>query len=242
MNSTGFTSSPTPEEVEGDRSRFDAETVARLEAFSASEVLEWASTEFGEQLYIACSFQKTTSVMVHLATSVNPDARFFYLDTGLLFDQTYNTRDRLEAHFGVTFDRWAGITLEEQARLYGERLWERDVELYHAIRKVEPMRRALSDMDCWASGIRRSDSTARAGSPKLLWDERFGLWKINPLADWSERDVWDHIYRHNIPYNPLHDEGYPSIGCVPLTRPVRPGESDRDGRQFGSGTTECGIN
>ncbi len=242
MNPSGSTSSPTPEEVENERSRFSAETAAHLENFSASEVLEWAFNEFGERHYIACSFQKTSSVMVHLATTVNPGARFFYLDTGLLFEETYATRDRLEEHFGISFDRWAGITLEEQAKLYGERLWERDVELYHRIRKVEPMGRALAGVDCWAAGVRRQDSAARAHAPKLLWDEHFGLWKMNPLADWTERDVWSHIYHHDIPYNPLHDEGYPSIGCRPLTRPVRPGESDRDGRQFGSGKTECGIN
>lgn len=242
MNSLGSTSSPTPEEVGSQRSRFGAADASRLEGLSAQEVLEWAFDEFGERLYIACSFQKTSSVMVHLATSVNPDARFFYLDTGLLFEETYRTRDRLEEHFGVSFERWAGIPLEEQTELYGENLWERDVELYHRIRKVEPMRRALSTVDCWASGIRRSDSDSRAHSPKLLWDERFGVWKINPLADWTERQVWSHIYEHDIPYNPLHDQGYPSIGCMPLTRPVRPGESDRDGRKFGLGRTECGIN
>lgn len=242
MNSLGSTSSPTPEEVENERSRFDAAKVAQLDDLGATELLDWAFTEFGERLYIACSFQKTSSVMVHLATAVNPNARFFYLDTGLLFEESYETRDRLEQRFGISFDRWAGIPLTEQTELYGERLWEHDVELYHAIRKVEPMRRALFDMDCWASGIRRSDSAARAGSPKLLWDERFGLWKINPLADWTERQVWSHIHQFDIPYNPLHDQGYPSIGCKPLTRPVRPGESDRDGRKFGAGTTECGIN
>jgi len=235
------TSSPGPEEVERERARFDRETVARLEAFSASEVLDWAFTEFGERFYIACSFQKTSSVMVHLATTVNPDARFFYLDTGLLFEETYATRDRLEEHFGITFERWAGIPLEEQAERYGDKLWERDVELYHQIRKVEPMRRALSGVDCWATGIRREDSTGRANAPKLLWDNRFDLWKINPIADWTERQVWSYLHEHRIPYNPLHDQGYPSIGCVPTTRPVRPGESYRDGRRFGSGT-ECGIN
>lgn len=242
MNSLGSTSSPTPEEVDAARSRFDAETIARVESFTADELLEWTFDQFGERHYIACSFQKTSSVMVHLATRINPDARFFYLDTGLLFEETYRTRDRLEEHFGITFDRWAGISLEEQAEFYGEQLWERNVELYHEIRKVQPMRRALATAGCWAAGVRRQDSAARADTPKLLWDERFGLWKVNPLADWTERDVWAWIYEHDIPYNPLHDQGYPSIGCIPLTRPVRPGESDRDGRLFGSGKTECGIN
>lgn len=243
MEPTISTFNSSPEGVETARSRFDEEAVAaRLEKLSASEVLEWAFDEFGQDMYIACSFQKTSSVMVHLATEVNPDARFFYLDTGLLFEQTYATRDRLEQRFGVSFDRWAGISLEEQAERYGDRLWDRDVGLYNQLRKVEPMTRALADKDCWAAGIRRQDSSTRAGAPKLLWDERFGLWKINPLADWTERQVWNHLYEHDIPYNPLHDEGYPSIGCMPLTRPVRPGESDRDGREFGVGNTECGIN
>ncbi|MCO5314605.1 MAG: phosphoadenylyl-sulfate reductase [Solirubrobacterales bacterium] len=242
MNSLGPTSSPTPEEVESERSRFGTETVELVERLNARQIFEWAFDEFGERFYIACSFQKTSSVMVHLAVEANPDARFFYLDTGLLFEETYRTRDRLEQHFGVSFDRWAGIPLEEQAERYGERLWERDIELYNRVRKVEPMQRALTTADCWAAGIRRQDSATRAGSPKLLWDERFGIWKVNPLADWSEREVWAFIYEHDIPYNPLHDQGYPSIGCKPLTRPVRPGESDRDGRLFGSNKTECGIN
>ncbi len=229
--------------LEEARARFDEEAVAaELEPKSAGEVLEWAFSQFGQAMYIACSFQKTSSVVIQLATTINPDARFFYLDTDLLFPETYETRDRLAEHFGVEFDRWHGISLEEQAKRYGDRLWERDVDACCDIRKVQPMREALSTVDCWVSGIRREDSATRANAPKFAWDRRFNLWKINPLADWSERDVWNHLNEHNVPYNPLHDQGYPSIGCTHCTRPVVPGQSARDGRWSGSGKTECGIN
>jgi phosphoadenosine phosphosulfate reductase len=234
------TSTSATEEALG---RFDAEAVAaELERKSASEVLEWAFTEFGEDLYIACSFQKTSSVVMQLATAINPRARFFYLDTDVLFRETYETRDRLAEHFGVEFERWHNISLEEQAATYGDRLWKTDPDTCCGLRKVEPMRRALSTVDCWVSGIRREDSATRANAPKFAWDKRFNLWKVNPLADWSERDVWNHLNEHNVPYNPLHDQGYPSIGCTHCTRPVVPGQSARDGRWSGLGKTECGIN
>ncbi|MCC6755121.1 MAG: phosphoadenylyl-sulfate reductase [Solirubrobacterales bacterium] len=243
----------TPAEVEAARkadqasrvlaARFDAEAeAARLEPLGAKEALEWAFDQFGEDMYIACSFQKTSSVVVHLATEINPSARFFYLDTDFLFPETYETRDRLAEHFGIEFERWHSITPEEQARQYGDQLWKTNPDACCEIRKVEPMRNALATVDCWVSGIRREDASTRAGAPKFMWDKRFDLWKLNPLADWTERDVWTHLHKHRIPYNPLHDQGYPSIGCTHCTLPVHPGQSSRDGRWSGSGKTECGIN
>lgn len=223
--------------------RFDAEAeAARLEPLAARDVLEWAFEQFGQDMYIACSFQKTSSVVIHLATEINPDARFFYLDTDFLFPETYETRDRLAEHFGIEFERWHGISPEEQARRFGDKLWQTDPDACCSLRKVDPMRRALGTVDCWVSGIRREDGAARANAPKFMWDTRFDLWKINPLADWTERDIWTHLHQHGIPYNPLHDQGYPSIGCTHCTRPVVPGQSSRDGRWSGSGKTECGIN
>jgi phosphoadenosine phosphosulfate reductase len=221
----------------------DAEAVAAdLEARPAIAALEWMFETFGERHYLACSFQKTSSVTVHLATQVNPEARFFYLDTDVLFPESYETRDRLSEHFGIDFDRYNNLTLEEQAELYGDELWKRDPDSCCGVRKVEPMRRALSYVDCWVSGIRREDSSTRAGARKFGWDKRFGLWKLNPLADWTERDVWNHIREHRIPHNPLHDRGYPSIGCTHCTQPVGVGGSPRDGRWAGTSKTECGIN
>jgi phosphoadenosine phosphosulfate reductase len=221
----------------------DAEAkAAELESQSAQEILEWALGTFHPRLYFACSFQKTSSVIAHMASQIQPDARFFYLDTDVLFDETYETRDRLSEFLGIEFDRYSNLTIPEQARLYGDELWNRDPDACCGIRKVEPMRRALSEVDCWAAGVRREDSASRAKSPKFGWDKRFGIWKINPLADWSESDVWNYIHEHHLPYNPLHDQGYPSIGCTHCTKPVGPGEDPRAGRWAGASKTECGIN
>ena len=235
---------PPPDTITAPRSLgLDPEAVAAdLERRSAREALEWLFETFGESHYIACSFQKTSSVTVHLATEINPAARFFYLDTDVLFPETYETRARFTEHFGVEFDRFHNLTLEEQAALHGDELWKHNPDACCGIRKVEPMKRALSGVDSWVSGIRRGDSSTRAGAPKFAWDKRFGLWKLNPLADWSERDVWNHIREHQLPHNPLHDRGYPSIGCTHCTQPVGPGGDPRAGRWVGTAKSECGIN
>jgi phosphoadenosine phosphosulfate reductase len=212
-----------------------------LEGASAEDALRFALETFHPRLYIACSFQKTSSVIVDMATRLSPEIRFFYLDTDVLFDQTYETRDRLEERYGIRFHRYSSITLEQQAGLYGDELWKSDPDSCCGIRKVEPMRSALSAVDCWVSGIRRQDSQTRAKAPKFGWDKRFGLWKLNPLADWFEKDVWSYISEHQIPYNPLHDQGYPSIGCTHCTRKPGAGEDPRAGRWAGRDKTECGL-
>jgi phosphoadenosine phosphosulfate reductase len=221
----------------------DPEAIAAaLEERTAEQAIEWMFETFGESHYIACSFQKTSSVTAHMASRINPRARFFYLDTDVLFAESYETRDRLAEALGVEFDRFHNLTLEEQAVKYGDELWKHDPDACCGLRKVEPMRRALASVDCWLAGVRREDSASRAKTPKFAWDKRFELWKLNPLADWSERDVWSYIHEHNLPYNQLHDRGYPSIGCTHCTKPVDPGGSFRDGRWVGLEKTECGIN
>lgn len=214
----------------------------RLEPLSAEEVIRWAVETFHPSLYFACSFQKTTSVVIDIAQKVEPSTRFFYLDTDLLFEETYTTRDALAARYGIEFDRHHNISVAEQARLYGGKLWARQPDACCGIRKVEPMRDALAGVDCWVSGIRRVDSNTRAGAVKFGWDKRFGLWKLNPLADWSDEEVWNHINEHDVPYNPLHDAGYPSIGCTHCTRPPGNGARPRDGRWADAEKTECGLN
>jgi phosphoadenosine phosphosulfate reductase len=227
---------PTPADL-------DHEAIAaELEQSTAQETLEWMFENFGERHYIACSFQKTSSITAHLASTVNPEARFFYLDTDVLFEESYETRDRLAEALGIEFDRFHNLTLEEQEAEHGPELWNRDPDACCGIRKVEPMRRALSSVDCWAAGVRRADSSTRSKTPKFSWDKRFNLWKLNPLANWTERDVWNYIREHHLPYNPLHDQGYPSIGCTHCTKPVGPGGAPRDGRGAGRSKTECGIN
>jgi phosphoadenosine phosphosulfate reductase len=218
------------------------EISAEIEAMSAEEAVAWAIETFHPGLRFAVSFQKTSSVMVDIAHRIEPDARFFYLDTELLFPETYETRDAIADHFGIEFDRYAGIALAEQEARHGANLWRRDPDACCGIRKVEAMREALDGVECWVSGIRRGDSETRAAAAKFGWDRRFGLWKLNPLADWDDKRVWNHIKEHHVPYNPLHDQGYPSIGCMPCTSKPGEGEHDRAGRWAGTDRAECGIN
>ena len=232
-----------PETMPNTAFDIDAEAVAaELEPKGAREALEWAFETFHPSLYIACSFQKTSSVVIDIATKIAPDARFFYLDTDVLFEETYETRDRLAEHYGIEFERYHNITIEEQARRYGDELWKRDPDSCCGIRKVEPMRDALSSVETWVSGIRREDSQHRSHAPKFAWDKRFGLWKLNPIADWTQEQVWDYIQENRVPYNALHDQNYPSIGCTHCTKPVAPGDDPRAGRWAGASKTECGIN
>jgi phosphoadenosine phosphosulfate reductase len=209
-----------------------------LEDAGAEEVLEYLVDRFHPRLYVACSFQKEASVIMDMLLKIEPSARFFTLDTDVLFDETYATWKALEERYGIEIDVYRGLTLEEQAARHGDALWSRDPDKCCSIRKVTPLQRALTDVDCWVAGLRRDQSQSRKSSKKLDWDPRHGLWKANPLADWTERDVWDYIARYDIPYNELHDRGYPSIGCTHCTKPADLG---RDGRWAGADKTECGL-
>jgi phosphoadenosine phosphosulfate reductase len=210
---------------------------AEVEPLAAEDAIAWAADRFGDDVRFAISFQKTSSVIVDMAHRVNPNTRFFFVDTGLLFPETYDTRDQLAKRYGIAFERFA-----EQEERHGANLRRPDQDGCCADRKVELMRTALSDVSCWVSGIRRVDSVTRADAPKFGWDERFGLWKLNPLADWDEKRVWNYIKDHHVPYNPLHDQGYPSIGCMPCTTAAPVGGDERAGRWAGTDRTECGIN
>ena len=218
------------------------ETPPDLEDATAEEVLAHVAERFHPRLYVACSFQKEASVIMDMLLKIEPEARFFTLDTGFLFDETHATWEALESHYGVEGDVYRGISVAEQREQHGDELWKSDPDACCGLRKVDPMRRALSSVDCWVAGVRRGDSSSRSKTPKLGWDKKFNLWKLNPLADWSERDVWNYIREHHLPYNPLHDHGYPSIGCTHCTKPVGPGGDSRDGRWAGLAKTECGIN
>ncbi len=209
-----------------------------LEELSAEELLEHAVERFGRSLYVACSFQKESSVIMHMLLEIDPEARFFTLDTGLLFPETYATWDALERRFGVEIDVFQGPTVARQAALYGDELWKRDPEACCELRKVSPLELALADVDAWVSGVRRDQSVARAGTAKLAWDAKHERWKANPLADWTEAQVWAYIDKHDAPYNPLHDRGFPSIGCTHCTLPAGDG---RAGRWAEAQKTECGL-
>jgi len=214
-----------------------ADTAPDLEPATAEEVLQFAVERFHPRLYVACSFQKEASVIMDLLVRIEPAVHFFTLDTGLLFQETYETWDRVEKHYGIEIDRQAGISLAEQANRYGERLWERDPDLCCEERKVIPLRDRLRGADAWVAGLRREQSRARSSTKKIGWDKRHGLWKINPLAEWSEADVWAYILANDVPYHPLHDQGYQSIGCTHCTRP----SAGRHGRWAGTDKIECGL-
>lgn len=212
-------------------------TALDLESYSATEVLEHMVEHYHPHLYVACSFQKEASVIMDLLLRIEPEARFFTLDTGVLFGETYATWAALEKRYGVAIDVYEGMSLARQAHLHGDALWERDPDACCGIRKVAPLEQALSGVEAWMSGLRRDQSRLRGDTPKLAWDEKHGLWKANPLADWSERDVWRYVTEHDVPYNELHDRGYPSIGCTHCTRPA----TGRDGRWAQSDKLECGL-
>lgn len=209
-----------------------------LERAAAEEVLGYVIERFHPRLYVACSFQKETSVMMDLALRVAPDTRFFTLDTGVLFPETYATWRRFEEHYGVEVDVYQGVSLARQTELEGDRLWSRDPDACCGIRKVAPLTEALADVDAWVTGVRREQSPTRRAAGKLHWDGRHGLWKANPLADWSEDDLWGYIAERDLPYNELHDRGYPSIGCTHCTRPAAIG---REGRWAEHEKVECGL-
>ena len=208
-----------------------------LESASAGDVIAWALERFHPQIALACSFQQEESVLLDLVFSTRADARVFALDTGVLFPETYALWKQTETRYGTAVERAAGPTLEEQAAAHGDRLWERDPAACCGIRKVAPLRDKLAGLDAWITGIRREQSPTRADARKVEWDERHGLWKVNPLADWTEKDVWRRINERDLPYNPLHDRGYASIGCVPCTQPG----AGREGRWAGDDKTECGL-
>jgi len=215
---------------------------AEVERLDAADAIAWAIDRFNGELRFAISFQKTSSVIVDLAHSIEPGgAHFFYVDTGLLFPETHATREALAARYGIEFERFADAPLAEHGGEDAASLWRRDPAACCADRKVELMRAALDEARCWVSGIRRVDSETRAGIAKFGWDERFGLWKLNPLADWDDKRVWNYIKERQVPYNELHDQGYPSIGCMPCTSRAPDGDDSRAGRWAGTDRTECGI-
>jgi phosphoadenosine phosphosulfate reductase len=216
-------------------------TDAEIEALPAEEVLRWAHAEFGDRLCLTCSWQKQSSVLVHMVAELGLDIDVVELDTQLFFRETYETRERLVERYGLTLIRPDVLTVAEQHKVEGPNLWESNPDRCCHVRKVEPLIQALEPYDAWISGIRRDQSPSRADTPKIEWSERYQVFKIHPLADWDEKRVWAYIDVNEIPFNPLHDAGYRSIGCIPCTRPTAPDEEERAGRWAGSDKLECGI-
>jgi phosphoadenosine phosphosulfate reductase len=198
-----------------------------LESASAEEVIAYAVERFHPRLITACSFQKEESVLVHMLLDACPDARVFTIDTGVLFPETLQTWKQFEDRFALS------VEVVDASRR--DQPWT--LERCCSEAKVEALGQALDGVDAWISGIRREQASTREDAAKLERDEVRDIWKFNPLADWSEKDVWRYIHAHGLPYNPLHDRGYGSIGCAPCTLPG----SGREGRWAGLDKTECGI-
>ena len=215
---------------------------ADAERWRPEELLTWAFATYGKDVAIASGFGVEGMVLLDLASRVRTDLRVFTLDTEFLFPETYDLMDRVEKRYGIKVERvYSTLTPDEQEREHGAALWKSDPDKCCGLRKVEPLRTKLTELRAWITAIRRDQTSARASARKVEWDAKFQLLKVNPIADWTSAMVWSHALKHNVPYNPLHDKNYPSIGCTHCTRAVRPGESARAGRWSGSDKTECGL-
>jgi phosphoadenosine phosphosulfate reductase len=219
----------------------------RFQSCSTEEILQWAWETFERRASIGTSFQGAGLVMMHLAKRAGASFPVFTLDTGLLFPETLALKKRLEDFFEFRIEALTpDLTVEEQADINGPELWARNPDLCCTIRKVFPLRDKLCDLDCWITGLRRDQSDTRSGIGLVelyTADEAShrDVVKLNPMAHWTREAVWNYLRQNQIPYNPLHDQGYRSIGCMPCTRRTGNGEDERAGRWTGFNKVECGI-
>jgi phosphoadenosine phosphosulfate reductase len=214
----------------------------QAESWSPERVLSWAFAEYGDDVAVATGLGVEGMVLVDIASHINPDLKVFTGDTEFLFAETYDLIDRVEEKYGIKVERlYSELTPEDQERTYGRALWATDPDQCCSLRKVEPLRRKLATLDAWMTAIRRDQTAERKGIRKIDWDTKFNLVKISPLADWTSKMVWNYVVKHDVPYNPLHDRNFPSIGCTHCTRAVKPGEDPRAGRWSGFRKTECGL-
>ena len=219
-----------------------ADASRSLETAEPPEIIRWAADRFGDRLTMATAFGPEGCVIIHWLAQVAPRTHVFNLETGYQFPETLALCDRLTRRYGikVALERPA-TTVADYEHLHGGPLYRTDPDRCCGDRKLAVIRRVLASFDAWMSGIRRDQSTDRQGVPIVGWDRKFGVAKISPLANWTKARVWDLIVREDIPYNPLHDRGYVSIGCAPCTRAVIDGEDERAGRWSGTAKTECGL-
>jgi phosphoadenosine phosphosulfate reductase len=232
---------PSTPSLSRDALRDVAERAGRdLETATAQEVLRWAHETFGDRFAIASSMGD--GLLAHLASSAAPGAHVLFLDTGYHFAETLGTRDAVSATYDVEVRTVLPLlTVAQQDAEHGAELWRRDPTACCALRKVEPLARALEPYVAWASGIRRDESVTRRDTRVVEWDAKRSMVKVNPIATWSQEQADAYVAEHGVLVNPLVDDGYPSIGCAPCTRRVQPGEDARAGRWAGSAKTECGL-
>lgn len=215
---------------------------AKLETASPQEIILWAAENYAPRLGMATAFGPEGCVILHMLSSLAPETYVFNLDTGYQFQETLDLRDRIVERYGIEVElRKPELSVAEYEAAHGGPLYQSDSNQCCFDRKIKVLQQAASELDGWMSGIRRDQSSHRAKAPIVGWDKKFGLVKISPLANWTKEQVWKIITDENVPYNPLHDQGFTSIGCLPCTRKVAFGEDERAGRWSGSGKTECGL-
>ncbi len=222
--------------------RKDQENVPDIPADNDAEsVLRWAIAKFGSRVGIASSFGAEDVVLIDMAVKIYPFTRVFTLDTGRLNQETYELMDAVRDRYGIAIE----ICFPDEKRIK-EVTEKNGLNLFYQsadLRKLEPLRKKLQEFDAWICGLRQEQAVTRTGVQTIEFDQAHGITKLNPLADWTTKDVWDYIRKNHVPYNKLHDKGFPSIGCAPCTRAISPQEHLRAGRWWWESpeTKECGL-
>ncbi len=220
----------------------------QLDGKAAEEIIRWAAGTFGPAIKMASSFGAEDVVVIDMIAKVAPAIRVFTLDTGRLHDETYEVMQRVRERYGMELEvafpeREAVQQLVHEKGFYSFRESVENRRECCQIRKVEPLRRSLAGMKAWMTGLRRDQAVTRSDTQAVEWDEGNGLLKVNPLVDWTNEQVWEYVHANEVPYNRLHDQGFPSIGCAPCTRAIKPGEDVRAGRWWWelAENKECGL-
>lgn len=214
----------------------------RLESATPEDILRWASDRFAPRFTMATAFGPEGMVLIHMLAEVAPQTAIFNLDTGYQFAETLELREEVKRRYGIEVElKRPDTTTQEYENQHGGPVYRTNPNQCCLDRKVKVLNQAVIGMHAWASAIRRDQSADRAQAPIVGWDKKFSLVKVSPLANWTKQKVWAFITDHKVPYNPLHDQGYTSIGCWPCTRAVLLGEDERAGRWSGFAKTECGL-
>lgn len=213
-----------------------------LAGATAPAILRWAVDTFGHKLTMATAFGAEGCCLIHMLADIDPGVRIFNLETGYQFRETLELRERIRDRYGITVEYIRPEqTVAEYEAEHGGPLYRHRPDQCCNDRKLLPLRQAVEGYEAWISAIRRDQTADRAAASVVQWDAKFQLVKVNPLLAWTRRDVWDFILKHDIPYNPLHDQGYPSIGCWPCTQAVEDDTDERAGRWAGTRKKECGL-
>jgi phosphoadenosine phosphosulfate reductase len=226
--------------------QYDNEQIAAandmLADASPQTILQWAVNAFRSKLTMATAFGAEGCCIIHMLAELDPDVRIFNLDTGYQFPETLELRERIRERYGIDVELVRPeLSIAEYEEEHGGPLYRHRPDQCCHDRKTIPLRKAIAGYEAWISAIRRDQTLDRAVAAIVQWDAKFGLVKVNPLLNWNRKDVWRFIFKNDVPYNPLHDRGYPSIGCQPCTSPVADGADERSGRWAGSAKKECGL-